>query len=89
MLNLRLTTLSATVFATLSYLLCVAFGLLTPQGVHMHQLLEMLLPAFVWISTGAFFLGLIESALWGAYLGGGFALTYNTIHRATTLSKAA
>lgn len=89
MLKLRLVTLSTTVFVTLSYLLCVAFGLLTPQGIHMHPLLELLLPAFVWITPAAFLLGLIESALWGVYLGGGFALTYNVIHRLTVGRKVA
>ena len=89
MLNSRLVTLSVTVFATWSYLLCVAFGLLTPQGIHMHQLLELLLPGFVWISLGAFFLGLVGSVLWGVYIGAGFALTYNVIHRLTVGRKVA
>ena len=82
MLNLRLVTTVTALFATLSYLACVAVGLLAPQSpFHMGQLLEALLPAFKWISTGAFFLGLIESFLWGVYLGGGFALVYNALHR--------
>ncbi len=81
MLNLRLVTTATALFTTLSYVFCVAFGLVTPQSVHMHQLLEIVLPAFKWISTGAFFLGLVESALWGVYLGGGFALVYNALHR--------
>ena len=82
MLNLRLVTTATALFATLSYLACVAVGLLAPQSpFHMGQLLEALLPAFKWISTGAFFLGLIESFLWGVYLGGGFALVYNALHR--------
>lgn len=81
MLNLRLTTWATALFATLSYLLCVTFGLLTPESVHMHQLLEILLPAFKWFSVGSFFLGLVESFAWGLYLGGGFALIYNALHR--------
>lgn len=82
MLNLRLVTTATALFTTLSYLFCVAVGLLMPQSpFHMSTLLEMLLPAFNWISTGAFFLGLIESILWGVYLGGGFALVYNALHR--------
>jgi hypothetical protein len=51
----------------------------------MGQMLEVLLPAFKWISTGAFFLGLVESLLWGIYLGGGFALVYNTLNRRMTV----
>jgi hypothetical protein len=81
MLNLRLTTWASALFAALSYLFCVAWGLLTPQSVHMHQLLEIVLPAFIWISAGSFFLGLFESLLWGIYLGGGFGLIYNALHR--------
>jgi len=34
----------------------------------MNKFLESVLPAFHWISIGAF-LGLIESFLWGAYIG--------------------
>lgn len=82
MLNFRLVTTATASFTTLSYLLCVAVGLMTPRSpFHMGQMLEILLPAFKWISTGAFFLGLTESFLWGIYLGGGFALVYNALHR--------
>ena len=79
MLNIRLATLSTAVFTTLSYLLCVGFGLLAPESIHMHELLEILLPSFKWIDLGSFFLGLVESVLWGVYLGGGFAMVYNAV----------
>lgn len=85
MLNFRLITTTTALFTTMSYLLCVAFGMLTPQSVHMHQLLQIVLPAFEWISTGAFFLGLVESFLWGIYIGGGFALIYNALYRRTAV----
>ncbi|PKM09402.1 MAG: hypothetical protein CVV14_00270 [Gammaproteobacteria bacterium HGW-Gammaproteobacteria-4] len=81
MLNLRLTTWTSALFTTVSYLFCVIYGLLTPPSVHMHQLLEMVLPAFQWISVGSFLLGLVESLLWGVYLGGGFGLIYNALYR--------
>lgn len=81
MLNLRLTTWATAAFTTLSFLLCVAFGLVTPETVHMHQFLEIVLPAFQWISVTSFLLGAVESFLWGAYLGGGFVLVYNALHR--------
>ena len=80
MLNVRITTSATTVFATLSYLLCVAYGLLLPSSVNMHQLLEIVLPGFVWISFRAFIVGLIWALAWGAYIGGGFVLTYNMMH---------
>lgn len=82
MLNLRLVTTATALFTTLSFLMCVAVGLLAPRSpFHMGQLLEVLLPAFRWISTGAVLLGLIESFLWGVYIGGGFVLVYNALHR--------
>ncbi len=81
MLNVRIITSATTVFATLSYLLCVAYGLLLPSSVNMHQLLEIVLPGFVWISPSAFFFGLVWAVAWGAYIGGGFVLTYNMLHR--------
>jgi hypothetical protein len=81
MLNARVTTSATTVFATLSYLLCVAYGLLIPSSANMHQLLQIVLPGFVWITTGTFFLGLAWAVAWGVYLGGGFVLIYNLLHR--------
>ena len=77
MLDTRLVTLTTSLFVTVSYLLCVGFGLLMPDSFHMHHLFELLLPFFHWISVMSFLLGLIESALWGVYLGGGFCLAYN------------
>ena len=35
MLNLRLTTWAAALFAALSFVLCVVYGLVTPESVHM------------------------------------------------------
>ncbi len=47
----------------------------------MHGFLEAVLPAFAWLSLGSFFLGLVESFLWGVYLGLGFSLIYNVLNR--------
>jgi len=81
LLKLKLVTWATTLFFILSYLLCVVYGLLTPSGIHMHQFLELVLPAFQWISVGSFFLGLAETLLWGIYFGGGYVLVYNVVHR--------
>ena len=79
MLNIRLVTSAAVVFTTLSFVLCVLFGLVAPERLHMVGFLESVLPGFEWISPGAFVLGLVESVLWGVYLGGGYAWIYNTL----------
>lgn len=81
MLNTRHIAIATSIFTTVSYLLCVAFGLLTPDVIHMHHLLELVLPAFVWISVKSFLIGLVESILWGSYLGGGYSLAYNFTHK--------
>ncbi len=81
MLCVKLWTWSLGVFTTLSFVLCVIWGLVTPETLHMHKFLESVLPAFHWISLGAFFLGLVESFLWGAYIGLVFVPIYNFFHR--------
>ncbi len=81
MFCVKLWTWSLGVFAAVSFVLCVAWGLLTPEALHMHKFLESVLPAFHWISPGAFVLGLIESFLWGAYTGLVFVPIYNFFYR--------
>jgi hypothetical protein len=48
----------------------------------MAPFLEMVLPAFKWLTFGGFCLGLIESFLYGVYVGLVFVPTYNFLtHR--------
>lgn len=77
MLNIKVCTWSLGIFTTVSYLLCVMWGLLTPEALHMHRFLEIVLPAFRWLTVGGFFIGLFESFLWGAYVGLVFLPIYN------------
>ncbi len=81
MLNTKLITWTLGLFTTISYVICVIFGLVTPESVHMHQFLEIVLPAFEWLSFGSFLLGLVESFLWGAYIGLVFPPIYNFLYR--------
>lgn len=67
MLNLKAWLWSLGLASAASFVLCVAWGLLTPEWLHMHEFLEGVLPGFEWISPRSFFLGLVESFLWGAY----------------------
>ena len=58
MLNFRLVTTATAFFTTLSYLFCVAVGLLAPRSpFHMGQLLEMLFPHSNGSVRGRSFLG--------------------------------
>lgn len=81
MINLKLTTIALSVFLSISFILCVLFGLATPQSVHMSQFLQNVLPGFKWLSIGSFILGLVESFLWGTYIGLVFTLVYNFLYR--------
>lgn len=81
MFCVKLWAWSLGVFSAVSFVFCVVWGLLTPEALHMHKFLESILPAFHWISVGAFFLGLVESFLWGAYTGLVFVPIYNFFYR--------
>ena len=81
MLNTKLLTWSLGVFAAISFVVCVVYGLLVPESLHNTQFLEAVLPAFKWLTVGGFLLGLVESFLYGAYIGLVFAPVYNFFHR--------
>lgn len=81
MLDIRTVTWALGTFTAVSFLLCVVYGLVTPASIHMHQFLELVLPAFRWLTVGSFFLGLAESFLWGVYGGLVFTPIYNAFHR--------
>ena len=77
MLNIRVVSWSLGVFTAISFVLCVIYGLIAPASLHMAAFLELVLPAFKWLTLPGFFLGLIESFLWGAYTGLVFVPIYN------------
>ena len=62
-------------FLSISYVLCVAYDIIFSQ--RMYESWIMLLPGFVWISWGSFFLGLVETFFYGIYFGLVFAPLYN------------
>ncbi len=81
MLNIKVVTWSLGSFTAFSFILCVIYGLITPSSLHMHQFLEQVLPAFKWLTVGGFFLGLVESFLWGVYAGLVLTPIYNFFHK--------
>ena len=81
MLNTKLVTWALGLFAAVTFIVCVIYGLVTPQSLHMHAFLEQVLPGFKWLTWWGFVVGLIESFLYGAYAGLVFCPIYNRLHR--------
>lgn len=56
------------IFLLVTYLLCVAFGLLVPETAHMHEAWAPLLPGFDWLTLPGFLAGAVGSFLYGWYI---------------------
>ena len=81
MLDTRLVTWSLALFGTVTYLVCVLYGLVAPESLHMAAFLEQVLPGFRWLTPVGLLVGLVESFLYGAYAGLVFAPIYNALSR--------
>ncbi len=82
LLNIKVVSWSLGIFLAVSDILCVLYGLVVPEKLHgMKSFLEMMLPAFRWLTFGGVILGLIESFLYGAYIGIVFVPIYNFLTR--------
>lgn len=86
-LSFKITALSLGLFLTISYILCVIYGLIF-HNYAMHKAWEPLLPGFYWLSVGGFFIGLVESFLYGVYVALVFVPIYNFLCRKMTSKKA-
>ena len=67
------------VFLLVTFLVCVAFGLLLPAQFHMHQAWEPLLPGFEWLTWPGFIAGAVGSFLYGWYAALIFGGLFNAI----------
>jgi hypothetical protein len=81
MLNIKIVSWALGLFTAISFIVCVIYGLIVPPSLHMAAVLEMMLPAFKWLTLGGFCLGLLESFLYGAYAGLVFVPIYNWLVR--------
>ena len=77
MLNWKIVSWSLGSFGVVTFVVCVLYGLVVPESLHMKFILEQMLPAFRWLTPSAFLLGLVESFLYGAYAGLVFVPLYN------------
>ncbi len=80
MLNIKVVTWSLGLFAALTFVVCVLYGLIVPESLHMTDWLEQILPGFTWLTPLGFLIGLVEAFLYGVYAG----LAYGLIHNALT-----
>lgn len=62
-------------FLAITYVICVGSDLVFDR--HMYEAWLKLLPGFTWLTWPSFFLGLIESFLYGIYFGLVFTPLYN------------
>lgn len=82
LLKIKVVSWSLGIFFAISFVLCVLYGLVVPPRLHgMSAFLEAVLPAFKWLTFGGFVLGLVESFLYGVYVGIVFVPIYNFISK--------
>ena len=89
MLDTKLVSWSLGIWTAITFLVCVAYGLIVPESLHMRPFLEQVLPGFEWLTWRGFLLGLAESFLFGAYAGLVFCPVYNLLRRRLSPRAAA
>ena len=62
----------------ITFIICVAFDLLFPDHA-MYKSWQALLPGFEWLSWKSFFLGMVESYLYGWYIALIWTPLYNVV----------
>jgi len=77
-LTIRGTALSLGLFFDVSFLLCILWGLALPR-VHAKgsDLLEAIIPGFIWLTPQSFIWGLVWSTLLGVYVAVVFVPLFN------------
>ena len=81
MLSTKLVSWALGIWAAITFVLCVIYGLVTPSTLGMQGFLEQVLPAFRWLTWWGFLLGFVESFLYGVYAGLVFCPIYNWLNR--------
>lgn len=81
MMNTRVMSWALGLSTAISFVVCVAYGLIVPESLHSRAFLEQVLPAFKWLTWWGFGLGLAESFLYGVYAALVFCPIYNAINR--------
>ncbi len=90
MTSLRFTpvALGLGLFLAITFTGCVIWGLVFPHTLLQRQILEAVFPWFTWLSWGSYFVGLVESFLYGIYAAAVFVPLYNGLSRWTREAPA-
>lgn len=88
MLNIKVCTISSACWMAVSFTVCVLGGVIAPGLPIPHRTLELLLPGFIWISPGAYALGLVESVVYGVYAALLFVGIHNFVARRWIVARS-
>jgi hypothetical protein len=88
MLNPKVVTWSLGLFGTVTFVVCILYGLIAPEPLHMTDFLESVLPGFRWLTPAGILVGLLESFLYGVYAGLVYTPIYNALARRGTAQGA-
>lgn len=81
MLDTKVVTGALGLFGAVTFVVCVLYGLIVPESLHMTPWLEQVLPGFRWLTLPGFLIGVVESFLYGVYGGLVFSLLHNVLRR--------
>lgn len=68
-------------FFAISYVVCIGFGLVAPEQMHMYEAWAPLLPGFEWLTPRGFLFGLAGSYVYGWYTALVFVPLYRLFNR--------
>lgn len=68
------------IFFVISFSLCIAWGLVMPDNLHMHEAWSAFLPGFNWSVLGVL-IGLLGAYLYGWYIALVFVPLFNLFHK--------
>ena len=84
MLSTKVVAWSLGLFGAVTFVVCVLYGLIAPEALHMSDFLQSVFPGFRWLTPGGFVIGLLESFLYGVYTGLVFTPIYNALSKRLT-----
>ena len=79
--NVKIFAVTLSAWCAVTFVLCVVWCGIAPEGWQAREFLELSLPGFLGLSPASFALGLAESAAFGAYAGALLAALHSSVLR--------